>query len=154
MSGLLLNLIPKRTYDFSALISGNSETLFIAERIDASQHSNSSLIVRVHTASCAGGTITFNTFKDGFTTDDPATKFFAATGAPPLTINNSTVAPTLLAVTGNAFVGHYVALSIVGSRTTVGSISATVSVDLCLRSADDTDLATVQREYPLFRATG
>jgi hypothetical protein len=92
-------------------------------------------ILRVHSASAAGGTIKFQIYEDGYCQWDPGLKFLQAKGT--LQVDSTVVAPKLICF-GERMFGHYLALGIEGNRTSASDLVATVSLDLCLRNPDDT----------------
>ncbi|CAG0961104.1 hypothetical protein ARNL5_00912 [Anaerolineae bacterium] len=71
-------VIPRRTYDFSALAAGSVQRFLLDDRIEVGGFAVADLQVRVHSASIAGGStglVRVNVRGDGFTWADPATSF-------------------------------------------------------------------------------
>lgn len=139
MAGVLVNVVPKRVFDFTNVSSGFTESLYVAERIDVSQHADAIVVLRVHSVTATGGTITFDLFGDGFTEEDPGLLFRTGSALFSSTqITSSMGSGPAFAAYGGTARGHYAALRISGSRTASSTLTATVSVDLCLRSPDNT----------------
>jgi hypothetical protein len=143
MSGVLVNILPKRTFDFSNVASGSSQKYTIAERIDISQYVDATLILRIHSAVASGGTIAFEVYGDGFTAEDPSLKFATpvALAAVGTTISSTVVAPALQTAgnsTGVNLSGRFALFRVTASRTSASNLNATVSADLLLKSPDDT----------------
>jgi len=144
MAGKLITILPKRTFDFSGLISGSSMTQVIVEQIDISEYIDGLLIVRVHAVNSVGGNMSFQLVQDGFSERDPSIIFLAPPSAYfcSAAVVDSTVVPgKVIAGGGNmgGFLGEYAALTVTASRVTTGSITASVSADLLMRSPDDSD---------------
>lgn len=136
MAGAMIELLPKRVFDFGGLIPPSTQQLTVAERIDVSQFTDGIVILRVHSVNAAGGTITFDLLGDGETDEDPSIAFFA--NSPYFTataIDSTFTAPTMRAY-GGTVRGHYAELRITGNRTSGSPLNAAVSVALCLRSPD------------------
>ena len=134
MSGILLPVLPKRTYDFTGLDLSVPESQLILERIDASEFVEAIVILRVHSASAAGGTIKIQLYEDGYCKWDPGLKFLQNIAA--LQIDSTTVAPKLIA-SGRVVQGQLISLGIEGNRTSAAQLTATISIDLCLRTSED-----------------
>jgi hypothetical protein len=134
MAGILVPLMPKRTLDFTNNLASTLHNVVIQERIDVSDWIEGILVVRAHSANLAAGSISFSLIGDGWTTEDQAPVFY---GTSPLfsSVFSPTAGPAL-AVGGGTLPGKYVALIATGFRTTGGSVIATLSVDLVLRSPD------------------
>lgn len=136
MAGSLQRILPLRVFDFASLPVGSTQTLAIAQRIDISQYIDAMLAVRVHSPSnISVGTLSFDLFGDGFTTDDPGLIF--RTTAP---LFSSTSLP---AVSGSTFTqyggtvrGTYADLILSVTRSNVGTLRLVASVDLILRTPD------------------
>ncbi|SRR6266540_5479101 len=135
MAGILVPLLPKRVFDFSKLQLNTTQTLLIAERIDISQYIDGVIALRVHDAVLTGGTISFDLFGDGYCHEDPTLSF--QTSSPFFSSVPVAAAPALLTY-GGTVLGHYAALRVSGNLTSASTLSATVSLDLILRTPDDT----------------
>lgn len=138
MSGIVVDLVPKRVFSFDTLSVGQSQAITVLERIDVSQFTDGTVVLRVHTASASGGTITFDLLAEGETDDDPALSFLGASPfftAPPIDSTFNATTPTMRAY-GGTVRGHYATLRVTGSRTGASALNATVSVALSLRSPD------------------
>jgi hypothetical protein len=140
MSGMQVKIIGKKLFDFGTLTTGTSLSYTIADRIPVAQYSDCNIILRIHTVSPAGGTITFDLFGDGESHEDPGFSF--RTASPLFTsvsIASGFVAPTLR-VYGGACRGQYGALRVTGNRTVASALNAIVSLDLVFRSPDDSPM--------------
>jgi hypothetical protein len=133
MSGVRLQLVPKRFYDFGTLQLSQAQTLFVVERIDVSQYIDAVLVLRTHAVNLTGGTIQVFLSADGFTEDDPDLVFVPTT--PLISLNVTSPAPQLSTQLATVR-GHYAVLGIVGQRTSNFALNATVSMDLILRNPD------------------
>lgn len=143
MAGLLLNLIPKRVFDFGALQNGSSQSLVIAEQINILQYCDGVLIIRVHNASLTAGQIVMELLPDGHT-DDDSLIFVGSQGyfSAPIVLDSSTQAGSMVAIgsVNGALGGQYAMLVVTGIKMSASSnLAATLSVDLLLRSPEDVD---------------
>src|SRR5262245_11516087 len=116
MSGAVLQVLPKRTFDFNGVILYATEYWLIQERIDISQYVDATLVVRIHSADSTGGQIIIGMVGDGFTEDDPDLYFFTPTLAAPIQLIIPGPGPALVAGKGTLR-GQYAALGIAGTRT-------------------------------------
>jgi hypothetical protein len=138
MAGTILQVVPKRVFDFGGLSTGGTQKLIVEQRIDISQYIDCMVALRVHAANVASGTtINFDVFGDGFTEEDPGVPFMTSS---PLvsaqSITGSTGAQTLLTY-GSTVRGHYAAVVATVNKVVAGTANATVSLDLVLRCPDD-----------------
>lgn len=82
MSGIVVEVTPKRSFNFDDLDQNTTQTLTIAERIDVSQWPIGYLMVNVFSAAISStSTITVSVQPDGFTTEDPSVSFIDPTVA-------------------------------------------------------------------------
>jgi hypothetical protein len=81
-----------------------------------------------------GQSISFNVVGDGYTEDDPGLSFLTSS---PLFSTASIAGATGLYIYGGTIHGHYIALVVVANKNGGTTMSATVSIDLVLRSPDD-----------------
>jgi len=135
MAGRVLQLVPKRVYDFGGLATGGAQGMAISERIDVSRHIDCIVALRLHAlAMAAGNTIKFDVFGDGYTEEDSSLLFQTGTVLfSTTTLTSSASAPQLFTY-GGTIRGQYAKLVVNASKTVAGSISATVSIDLILRT--------------------
>jgi len=138
MAGILLPLVPKRVFDFSTLQQMTKQTVVIAERIDISQYVDGIIALRVHDAVLTGGTISVDLFGDGYCHEDPTQLFL--TSSPFFASVPVAAAPTLLTY-GGTILGTYASLQISGNLTSAAALTATVSLDLILRTPDDESMS-------------
>jgi hypothetical protein len=134
MAGIVQTILPKRLFDFGNLAVSATQTLVVLERIDISQYDDAILVVRTHDASLAGGTISAFLVTDGWCDEDPAISFIGSSAiAGPVTI----AAGPSLGISGASIFGQFAALIVSGSRSVGSPLSATLSIDLCLRNPDE-----------------
>jgi hypothetical protein len=138
MAGKILRLVNKRVIDFSNCATGTGPVYVLLERIDLSQYIDAMLAVRVHAVNVAGSSfMTIDLYGDGYTDDDPGILFVTnGTYFSSTIINSAVIAPTLLTY-GGTVAGHYGRLVANGGKNSAGACSATISVDLILRTPDD-----------------
>jgi hypothetical protein len=139
MAGALINLLPKTAYDFSGIGTGSVPITAIAGPVDVLQYVDAAVIIRVHSISIAPtNSITFGIVDDGFVpgSDLPYLSSFFIVG---YSLVSSTGAPALVSVFGPAN-GQYMTLGLAAQRPAGGALSATVSIDVLLRSSDETTL--------------
>lgn len=136
MSGVLLELLPKRVFTFSTIAVGTSEAVTVAEHIDVSEYTDCILGVRSHAADFSGGTIVVQLFWDGATEDDPTLTFRSS--APPISfdVSNSNLIPRYR-TKGVYARGRYAALVVMGSRTSSNPLTVTLSAEMALRRPPD-----------------
>jgi hypothetical protein len=135
MAGALIPLVPLRSYDFSNMIVGTTQTLTVVERIDISQYIDCMITLRVHFSSVISGSINFDLYGDGFTDEDPSLPFRAGSA---LFSSSAILGSTwpLLLTYGGTVRGHYATLVVTANKTGAGNLKATVSLDAVLRSPD------------------
>jgi hypothetical protein len=138
MAGIKIQLLPKRVFDFANLAVGGTQKMALVERIDVSQYTNAVVALQVHNDGItAGNSITFDLVGDGFTDDEPGLIF--RTASPLFTSTSLTFSDSPRVFTyGGTARGHYAALVVTANKAVAGFITATVSIDLILRSPDDT----------------
>lgn len=145
MAGKVVQLIPKRTFDFGSIRLGATLSLILAEQIDISQFCEGILLTRVHGASMAGGSLSLQLVPDGYTPRDVLTFQAESSSYFNLTtvVDASSSAGELIALGGNdgEFGGEYVMLQLNATRLapSPAPIIASISVDLLLRTPDDVD---------------
>ena len=142
MAGSRLPIIPKRQFDFSNLAVGTTQTLIVQERFDISQYIDCMIALRVHSfALPSGNTLRFDVFGDGYTRDDPTLTFrtavplFTSTSLPIFSTD-----PQNLTTYGGTIRGHYAQVVATATKTQPGALAATVSLDMILRTPDETAL--------------
>lgn len=95
MSGQTTRILPRTDYDMSGLGSGLASTTTIARRIDTSMWREGVVLARLHAAPSWPGSATIQVFVlvDGYTDEDPAAIWSAATGAALITFTQGTDTP-------------------------------------------------------------
>ncbi len=139
MSGRIIEVAPKRGYDFSVLEPNtgggyNDITAVIAERIDVSAWRDVALVVRVYDVSIAGAndSLKVSVVSDGWTPDTPSDLFIGSEAAS-LVLGSSDSAPEYLLASLTDPFGPRVAVKVGGIRgnTTSGSsLTAMLSIAL------------------------
>jgi len=137
MAAQLLQLLPKRTLDFSNSSTGALQKIILLERIDISQYIDGMMGVRVHAANLgASNTMLVELYGDGFTENDPTLNFSTLsplfTG---VTVSGST-APGLQTA-GGSVRGKYAQLVATLNKAISGQAASTISVELALRCPDE-----------------
>jgi hypothetical protein len=137
MAGTLLPLIPKRVFDFGALANSTTLQFPLVERIDVSRYIDCMVALRVHAASITTlNSLVFDLYGDGFTTEDPGLLFRTSS---PLATQSVTAATPLLLTYGATVRGEFVTFILTATKAVAGNLSATVSVDLVLRTPDEVE---------------
>jgi hypothetical protein len=136
MPGLVLNVIPKTTYDFADIDVGVSQVIPLGEPIDILQYTRFSIIIRVHDLQIApSNVLNVGFYADGFI--DGNIQF-----VPPLVhlfsrdLTSSTVAPTLLTVLGMPACYPVATIAMQATRAVVGTMKASISVDVHMTKPD------------------
>lgn len=71
MSGRVVHLFSLRQFDFSDVTASQNVEIPIAKALDVSQYTEGKLVVRVHTNSISGGSITVNTYITAPSAEEP-----------------------------------------------------------------------------------
>jgi hypothetical protein len=133
MAGMVMQLVPRRTFDFTHLIPGAPSTkLVVAERIDVSQYNDGVLEIRVHDSTFGGNLVSFELREDGFYDEDPGLIFEGAVIANKL-LNE--VKPQYIPIY-TPLRGTFVRLVLTAFKSGGTTFTGTFSVDLVARSAD------------------
>src|SRR6185295_17541166 len=74
-----VQIVPRRQFNFSTLVSGTSFVMTVLEQIDVSQHAWGTLEVALHQSDVSGGFIAFDVYGDGFYPDETSSSFATAT---------------------------------------------------------------------------
>jgi len=137
MAGVVLNVIPKRVFDFTNFAVGSTPSYTVVQRIDVSQYTDGVLEVRFHVNNIPGGnTVSVNIFGDGYTDEDPASQFTTLT---PLFAGLSVSGPqqAFIGTSGGTVYGHYAVIVVSATMASAITTAVTLSADLVLRSPDD-----------------
>jgi hypothetical protein len=136
MAGKLIQILPKRAYDFSTMRLGTSQRIVLAEHIDISEYIDCIVAARINSITAGGSnTISLDIYGDGYTDDDPSLSFLTA--APLFSSVLLTTAPFLVTY-GGTIRGHYASAIMTATRGQMGALKITMSADLVLRCPDDT----------------
>ncbi|MCB9597275.1 MAG: hypothetical protein H6719_31410 [Sandaracinaceae bacterium] len=130
----MVRVCPPRDFDFSNVSTG-TETIVVAERIDASQYDTIDVIVRVHTATTisTNGAIAVQVVSDGYTADDPSQDFFGSTIGNGTTLSGTLAAGGMTVESLSASIGSMVAVRVVGTAGS-GAVTARLSIDLAMKT--------------------
>jgi hypothetical protein len=137
MSGKLVHVIPKTTFDFT---NNSAGVLPLGDPIDTLEYIEATLILRVHSLTATGsGTFYFRVYRDGWfqgTNQDFLGVVFSGTDVVgnPIVLTQSTVAPTLRLIKVKRVSSRYI---IIGMEPKTAGLKVSVSVDVCLRSPDE-----------------
>ncbi|MBZ0119951.1 MAG: hypothetical protein K8H88_23380 [Sandaracinaceae bacterium] len=132
-------MVNKKDFVFSSLKASEDQEMVVAERVDVSQWTEATLMVRVHTASTIPGTASVKVlaYADGYTEEDPTTVFQAATASATVLLQGNPVVAAgtfSLALLDDAPIGSMVRVTVKGHQAaTVGTVKANISVDLALK---------------------
>lgn len=134
MAGTLIEICPMRVYDFSLLNeSAGQMSMPVAERIDVSQWTEGSLIVRVLTVDieAEGDDIAVTVSPDGFTYESPASIYV---GAPVATaaFDSTMQAPGFLISALSLPFGPMLRVDVAGIRNTGGVTALSARLSICL----------------------
>ncbi len=136
MAGALIKVIPKTTYDWAAMSAGPSVAAAIGEPIRVIEYADAIFVVRVHSVNVAGlNQLSFGLYPDGYL----ASSGTAFLGIDPLVSVglNGIIAPCAI-IQGTPALSEYVSVGMIALRGDLATgISATVSIDVCLKSSDD-----------------
>lgn len=138
MAGMVMQVTPKRTLDFTNVLSGFTQDVVLAQGIDISQWREVSLMVRAHstTFGAAVGSIAIYAQAEGRTAEDPGILFVNSAQSGTVTVDNSTVAPMYTVGILPANFGSMIKIVAQGKRIASGnSIKADLSIDLSMKSA-------------------
>lgn len=138
MAGMVMQVMMKRTLDFTNVLSGSTQDVVLAQGIDISQWREVSLLVRAHSTSfgAAVGSIAIYALQEGRTAEDPGVLFTSSAQTGTVTIDNSTTAPMYAVNALPSNFGSMVKIVAQGKRVATGNnIRADISVDLSMKSA-------------------
>jgi len=98
MPGAQITLFPRRSFDFSNVIPGESVATQIIKAMDVSQYTEATLIVRVHSRTDIRDAAEFKVLlaTTSPTPEDPTSDFIHPTPVAAATINSTTVIPSLV----------------------------------------------------------
>ena len=130
MAGSIIRVIPPRLLDFSAVSSGSSQEIVLADRIDISAWRQVGLLIRTHSNSIDGGEIDINAYADTRAEEDPGILFTGPMVAASFAGGASNYRMTNL----DSSIGSMVKVAAKGTRSSSGSIAAIVSVDLSCKT--------------------
>jgi hypothetical protein len=138
MAGRVIRLVPKTPYEFNTLGVSGQTTLALAQRVDVSQYTELTLMVRVHALDIPSGvgSIKVQAVPDGHTSEDPGLSFLdTGTVLGSVTIATGSAVPGYTTKALSAGAGPMIAVLLVASQDTsqVTNLDATISVDLCMK---------------------
>jgi hypothetical protein len=139
MAGIIRRALPKREYDFTNSAVGSSPSFVVAQRLDISGYIDCVMEVRFHADTIPSGSnsIRVDLYGDGYCDEDSSLTFITAapffTGA---SISGNQL--PFLFTGGGKVLGQYAAVVVSATLGVAVTTKATISVDLILRSPDDT----------------
>jgi len=149
MAGEVFRAVAKTTYDFASMAVGTSLAMPLGEPIDALQYTDAILVVRVHAVTITGtNDIRIGLFPDGFLEGSGVAYFGTLPIVTPdiFTVQVLTslagLVPPVAVVMGGQAVGPALSVGLQVNRLMAGSLSATVSVDVCMRNPDESIVQT------------
>jgi len=129
----VVELFPKRQFDFSSLEVGSTQTFDVFENLDVSQFMCATVELRVHDSDVSGGSIAFDLYGDGRTNEEPALN---------LLTNGPLFASTPIASSGVSFLayagrvpGALARLRVQATKTSSNPLRATVSARIVLSAS-------------------
>lgn len=140
MSGRVIRILPLTHYDLSNLAVGGSTALLVADRIDASQFTMATLMVRRHSGDVGDGAgdaeVKVFARASGYTEQEPDKTFGASTDLAAIAITGTFSEPEYQ--TAELTAGQMGAMVLVGIEVTQDSnqqktIDPTLSIDLALK---------------------
>jgi len=137
MAGRVIRLVPKSLYEFNSLGAGGQTTVALAQRIDVSQYTDLTLMVRAHSVNIpsGSGTLTVRAVADGHTDEDPAQFFIEGTSLGDVAIDANTSQPEYNTVALSAGSGAMIAVLLIAAQDASQPVDleATISVDLSMK---------------------
>jgi hypothetical protein len=140
MSGTVVNVVPRTPYVFDTLVASSTFTIPIARFVDISQYREATVMLRVHARTVAqaatGAKITVSLIGEAPTSEDPANDFATAQLASyDIVASPTTIAPSLQLITVPGNSGGMITIRLGATQgTQAGNLSATISVDVSLKS--------------------
>ena len=139
MSGMLVPVIGMTTYDFGNLAASQNIAIDVAQNIDVTQHQSATLLVRVHTETVGtDAEIKVSAYSVLPSAQDPSKVFRVAAALGTATIDDATMAPTLLIAPLSEPLGAFLTIVVEGTQApTPTTVAATISVELSLTNCVD-----------------
>ena len=136
MPGVVMEISPKRTFNFDGLAANQNATINIVDRVDVSQWTEGQLMVNVHSEDIgASATMLVEVYADGYTDEDPSVEFTGAAAIATVTLNSSTVAPSYSTAAFSAGFGPLVKVRVKGTMPgSVVSLDAALTIRMCMKS--------------------
>ncbi len=140
MSGRIIRLAPRSVYDFNMLNAGGSTAIALAQRVDVSQYTELTLMVRVHGVDigAGAGNLKVRAVPEGHTNEDPGQFFLddsSATGLGEIALDNSISAPAFRVKLLSSGSGAMIAVLLEANQdqSQVYNLWADISVDLSMK---------------------
>lgn len=133
-SGLILRVLPKTTFDFGTVKPlGASITFPLVQHISAEAFTEGTWMIRIHSGTFTGGTLTFTSVVEGYDFGDPGLTF--STNGGTLVVSSAPLYNVLAVQTGS---GRLLRLDLTATQTGAATqpLNATISVDLALKGGD------------------
>ena len=134
MSGRIVNVMPRRHFDFGGLISAGSITSTVVQRCDVSRYGKVEMVVRVHDLTKdAGTTLQVIAYTDAHTSEQPGTYFLGSTALGTVTIADNDPAGTVHVAELSSPFGGMIAIVVYAlQNNNDDDINADLSIDLVL----------------------
>jgi len=142
VAGKIVNIIEKTNYNFDQVGTPTQlATAFlpVGYRIRTLEYTQATLVLRIHDGSIDSGSLQFGLYPDGYL--DATTYFLGITPLHFQTITSSTAIPSALIGGTSAWYSEYLSVGLLATTPAAPNLRATVSVDVCLRNADETVIA-------------
>jgi hypothetical protein len=135
MAGQLQTILPKTEFNFKEFAQGTTDPIPMGAPVDALDYPDGVMIIRVHALNFpADNSLIVGLYPDGSLGSD--SQFFGNTALSSVTLVGGFVVPSLRTF-GAVLLSQYVTLGLVVVRTGTSPMTATLSVDIALRSPDD-----------------
>jgi hypothetical protein len=129
----VVELFPKRQFDFSNLRVGSTQTFDVLEHLEVSQFRWGTVELHVHDSDAAGGTIVFDLCGDGQTNEDVASTF--VTNGPLFPSSPIVSSGTALLVYAGRVPGEFARLRVSATKTSSNPLRATASARIALSTS-------------------
>jgi hypothetical protein len=123
MSEMMIEVMPKRSFDFATVAVGGSQDVILADRVELLEWRELTMIVRVHSHTLTGSnTISVYAFPQSWTSEDPASLFWDPAFVNGVVITSTTPSPALLEV-NLPTVGNYASKAILAMARFVSRVN-------------------------------
>ena len=137
MAGRLLDILDRTDYAFSGLgVSAMTGEIPVAQNIDVSQYSESTLLVRVHANGYGAGQELNVIVRSVLPAPDEPNVFYRESTGVSTTIDNAVTAPRLVRLALPANLGAMISVFVQGVQGSTGGQAHTSTISIALSSKD------------------